>query len=620
MRSPNPSGLADRLFSAFPRWLGAALLFEVAAVVQTWPLARHLSDGMVTQLGWELDGWRSHWNLWWVKKALVDLHTNPYHTDFLFYPGGSDLYLHTLAAAQGALSIPLQMATGNLFLSWNLLALTFFALSGLGMFALAHRVTGNHAAALVAGYAFAFSPYIMMKFQASHWEISTTWPIPFFLLFILRFHETRRWWNLIAAAVFWAVLSYNNIEFAVDAGMFMALFLIFWSVVYVWRGEREQLVPLWGGAAVLGCVWFVLSSWVIIGGLFSFYGGEAISLPSNDEFWSMDVTSFVTPSPLWGSGIEPKAVPPGVHHVPVGNSENTVYLGFVPMILAGLALLTARRHPRRVLFWLGVFLMFAILALGPHFYVGDTKEFTLFGVSFSIPLPYQLYDKLPIVNGRRIPTRMVVFGLAGFSVLVAIGFDSVWSWLRSRQSLLGPLAALIVLGIVVLEYWNPPVYLIEPPTPAVFAQIAEEPGDFTVLHAPWGRVTGWTQTGDFWGGYMANYYQTIHERRTFGGWLSRASDEDLAWVSSEPGLRYLTCPGCPDSMDDRDRNPELVRNVFRKYRIKYVTLHRLDIMGRSIPITEDTLKATDSYLRNVAGLTLVHSEPSFDMYLNPEIQ
>jgi hypothetical protein len=145
----------------------------------------------------------SLWNLWWVQHALVELHTNPFHTDLLYSPGGTDLYLHTLAFVSGLLSIPLQLATNNLVLSWNMLALLSFVISGLGMYALSYRVTGNHAAAVVSGYIFAFAPYILMRFPG-HWHLSTTWPIPLFVLFLLRFQETGRLREAVGAGIFWS--------------------------------------------------------------------------------------------------------------------------------------------------------------------------------------------------------------------------------------------------------------------------------------------------------------------------------------------------------------------------------------------------------------------------------
>ena len=38
---------------------------------------------------------------------------------------------------------------------------------------------------------------------------------------------------------------------------------------------------------------------------------------------------------------------------------------------------------------------------------------------------------------------------------------------------------------------------------------------------------------------MTNYYQTIHEKPSFGGLLSRAREETLAWVGQEPALVIL---------------------------------------------------------------------------------
>src|SRR5512140_3885114 len=77
------------------------------ALVLTDPLARHptstlLDDG-------PLDCFQFTWNLWWVRTALVDLHTNPFYTRWLFYPGGVSLLFHTLSASLGFASIPLQL-------------------------------------------------------------------------------------------------------------------------------------------------------------------------------------------------------------------------------------------------------------------------------------------------------------------------------------------------------------------------------------------------------------------------------------------------------------------------------------------------------------------------------
>src|SRR4029453_9694955 len=173
------------------RWGGLFVFFLVAAIIQTWPLTLHLSDHIADSIQAPLpDIYYSLWNLVWIKQAFVDLQTNPFQTDYLFYPDGEHLYLHPLTIVNGLFTTPLLLITGNLFLSWNIFALVFFAFSGLAAYALAYRVTHHHWASIVAAYMFTFAPWVMMQF-VGRWNISPVWPIPIFVLFLLRLVDER---------------------------------------------------------------------------------------------------------------------------------------------------------------------------------------------------------------------------------------------------------------------------------------------------------------------------------------------------------------------------------------------------------------------------------------------
>jgi hypothetical protein len=608
---------SGRLLSGgFGRWLGLSCLFLVAAVVQTWPLVLHASNSTVDWFQFPFDTWQFLWNLWWLKHALLDLQTNPFHTDALLSPQGSNLYLHALTPVNGVLSIPLQLATNNLILSWNILALLLFVFSGLGMYALSYRVNHNHVAALLSGYIFAFAPFVLMHFTG-HWNISTTWPIPLFVLFLLRFQATGRLREAAAAGILWAILTYNWLEFGTDAALFLGLFLAYWSFVYLRRRDLERLSSLWRGFAVIAAVWFAVSSPLIVPGLQDVSSGEYLQ-SGGDEYFSGDLLTFVTPSPLWGQG-DAFIFPTGPH-LTVGSEEGTAYLGIVPLLLAGLAVFAVRRTPHRVLFWAMVFLVFAILSLGPFLYVGGAKTLSVLGVSFSVPLPYHIYDQLPIFGARRIPARMIIFGMVGLSVLAGTGFDLLTGWLRPRYGKIVPLAALLIFSLVVLEYWNPPVFLSQLSTPAILEEISDEPGDFTVLDAPLGRRNGYSFTGDSTGGPMTNYYQTIYEKRSFGGYLSRVSDRGFAWIMEQPGFAFLSCPRCEDLPSPDNSNSDLVRSLFREHKIRYVVLHKLDPRGQAIFwIGDFELTAMDEYLRSTVGMIPIYTDSAMTVYRNPEV-
>jgi len=611
------SRIAALLKSDIGRWLGLTALFSVAAVVQTWPLVLHAGTKTTASQPIIADSWVYLWDLWWMKHAIVELHTNPFHTDFLFFPDGTDLYFHTLAVTQSVLSIPLQIVTGNLFLSWNLLALSFFVASALGMYAVVNRITHSQGAALISGYIFAFSPFVLMRFTG-HWHMSTTWPIPLMILFLLRFLDTGRFREAAGAGVCWGLITYNFLEYGMDAGIFLLLFFTYWSLIHMRRRDRVQLLSLWRGGVVLAVTWLVVTAPLVLPALVTMQEGDVL-FPSNDEYWSSDVLAFVTPSPLWGPGLDPKPGG-GINHVTAGSIENTVFLGFVPLILAALAFFRLRKRPHATVFWAIVLLFFLTLTLGPYLYVGQTKSFSLLGFSFSIPLPYQLLDQLPVVGDRRAPARMAVFGIVALSILAGVGFTELTSIVKQRMKGTMPLLTVLILGLIVVEYWNPPTQLTGLTWAPVLEDIGKEPGDFTVLQVPWGRVNGWTVSGDSAGAVTTNFYQTIYQKRSFGGFVSRTTDRDLVWVGQKPGLRYLACSQCEAPNTPEDSDPNLVRSVLRDYRVKYVLLLRFTPDGHNVYATEAPWLAVQAYLRDVAGLRLVDEDADLMMYLNPDMQ
>jgi hypothetical protein len=590
-------------------WAAVALFFLLAAVVQTWPLILYADNSLSYWPVHPEDSWINLWNLWWVKHSLLSF-SNPFQTDHLFYPQGADLYLHTLNTVDGVLSIPLQLITGNLVLSWNILALLLFTASGVTTYALAYRFTRDQMASLTAGFIFAFAPFVMMRFQG-HWNIATVWPLPLFALFLFRYQEHSRWRDAAGAGVVWAIIAYTSLEYAGDAGIFIGLFLLYWSLVHVKGRDWKRLALLWRGVPVVALALIVAGGPLLVPAVISIQRGD-VSMPPISDSMSSDLAALITPSPLWGPGKIPVWDLSAVQHVPTGDLENTVFLGITPLLLASLALLGVRRLADVRVFWAVVFLLFVSLAMGPHLFVGDTKSFSLAGTHFTIPMPYQVYEDIPFIGERRGISRLIVFGHLALAMLAAMGMKTLVSSLREHYAKLAPVAALLVFMFVVTEYWNPPIFTAEVPRPSVLAAISDEPGDFAVLDAPLGRST-WTLGGTQAGGTLADYYQPIYGKPVLGGYLSRAPDATVFWMNDKPGLKYIACPAvCPGRPDADDMNASLVRDTFRTYKIKYVTLHFVTPHGWLVGGEE--LRQIDAYIRNVLGFREVYKDSNLTLF------
>ena len=82
--------------------------YALLTAVATYPLILHAGSSIPGSD----DAYQFYWNLWWVKRALVELHTNPYVIGDVFYPYGARLYFHTLNLLQDVLALPITLGIG----------------------------------------------------------------------------------------------------------------------------------------------------------------------------------------------------------------------------------------------------------------------------------------------------------------------------------------------------------------------------------------------------------------------------------------------------------------------------------------------------------------------------
>ena len=84
----------------------ALLSYALLSLGWTYPLIANFSTKM---FGWGGDRYIYLWNMWWLKKALLDIHTNPLYTDYIYYPKGISLAFHDFSLLLTTVSLPLQV-------------------------------------------------------------------------------------------------------------------------------------------------------------------------------------------------------------------------------------------------------------------------------------------------------------------------------------------------------------------------------------------------------------------------------------------------------------------------------------------------------------------------------
>ena len=145
--------------------------YLLLSLVFTYPLALHF--GSATLGPHYADRLQNEWNLWWVQTAFAR-HMNPFHTDLLFYPQGTDLYFHALDLPLNVLVLPVAALFG-LTAGYNSSVILALTLAGYAGWRLAAYVTGQPAAAFFGGIIIGFNPLTAEMIQGQTNIVNLGW-------------------------------------------------------------------------------------------------------------------------------------------------------------------------------------------------------------------------------------------------------------------------------------------------------------------------------------------------------------------------------------------------------------------------------------------------------------
>jgi hypothetical protein len=491
--------------------LGAAVVPALYTLFTVVVFRRLLADPAESVTAY-WDATQMIWNLWWVKTALVDLHTNPFFTDYIFHPQRVALLFHTLVPFYGVVSIPVQVwveGARGAVLAYNLALMSTFPLAGWFLYLLARDVSGSRLGAFAGGAAYAFSTFHLSSHI--HLNVASLQWMPL-VLFAVRRH-------LVGGDLRFAVLAGLAFAAQIFCDLFYALTTVLLALVLLlWSAARQEArdtgiasLVRRAGVLVLCCAPPVallsavaLQTWSA--GAWPATPWAADALPR-----SADLAAFVLPDErhsLYGSFFESISGSYGRNPEPSTGfpaariQGDRVFLGFGGLLCAALGIL-GRRRPERWL-WGGLFAVALWLALGPvvQAYGQDVNAF---------PSLYGAFGALPFADMGRAPYRFLAVATLALGVLTAQGV----AWARRaclrRGKVLGTIIPGLLFGWVVMEGLR--VY--EPwslRTSAATQRLADlpDPGGVIVANQRHWKVAG-----------VAMFQQVGHRRPIDGGFVSR---------------------------------------------------------------------------------------------------
>jgi len=488
------------------------LTFAVLTLAVTWPLVTQLDTNLAQNPRWSRDAYQQAYEMWWFKKALLELGESPGFLRWIYFPDGAHYPLLLTYFTTYVVGVPLL-----LFLSpvaaYNVVFLLTFFLSGLTAYGLCTYLTQNRWAGLLGGIVYAFFPGRVAHALAGHMELIATYLFPLYLLLLIK---TVRRPRMVTALLCGLTLGASLLVQPLFIPFLLAPFTAIWLLceVFLRQHKIEQRACLaLAGALGLGAIIAAPFLWPVLSQQATGQAGYLAGIGTVS--FSADLLGIVTPSPVHPVLDRLGIVPPYVHRVAPDDwriAELLTYAGLTPLALGMLATVTCRR---RVAAWALVAVLAAVLSLGPALKVnGEVVSFTTNEVGGSreitVALPYALLANLPLLSLNRAPARINTTLMLALAVLCAYGLAWLLKRIRRRwkATLAASLCAFTLVELAVI--WPFPTMPVQ--TPAYLAEIAESDNEGAILNLP--IAAGHVKQ-------LSIFQQTIHQRPVFDSWFQR---------------------------------------------------------------------------------------------------
>lgn len=271
------------------------LVYIAIAIAMTWPLARVAGTRLAADTG---DPAFNCWVLaWTMGQMLAALGGDPralanFWNGNIFHPEPLTLAYSEHLVAEALQILPVYAATGNILLSYNLLFIATFALSGFTGYLLVRDLTGERWAAFFGGLAFAYAPYRLGQF--SHLQILMSYWMPLVLLGLRRYFVTRRIRPLIGGSAAMVMQNLSCGYFLIFFPPFVAAYALYEMVQRRLLRDRRVWIDLGLAAGAI-----LLATWPFVRPYLEVRDQAGFGVRSREEIamFSADTHAFATIAP-----------------------------------------------------------------------------------------------------------------------------------------------------------------------------------------------------------------------------------------------------------------------------------------------------------------------------------
>lgn len=565
----------ENLWSNYRSHLLVIALYALTYLILTWPLALHFTDQSLMGFPYVAGGVPDDrdqfiWDTWWLKKALLDFRVNPYHTNFLYYPYGVDLYLQSLTPINGLLSLPFQGWLGVLG-AYNVVCFILFVWCGHAAYLLADYLLKHKIAAFVTGFFFTFSATHLANLFHAQFNVIALQFVPLYLLYLFKLDQlnlaswrerlsSKRWWLYTVLAAFFLV-------FSTVSDQYLLFYCLATTLLYfLWRG-LPSLLSRRSWPEIFKLISNLLPTLLLAGLIMSPFLFKTWQTINSGQWskvsnWPIPTDLFTILLPPGGNSLFGSQASTFGSALPIRGAPrdyNSVGLVTILVGIYGLARCKSLR------FWGVVALVSFILALGGDLQIGGNVT--------GILLPAKLLSEIPVVGVMRYSQRWLAITTLALAIGVGGAIWFHWQNWRDQVNSVGKLPVrfkqfglvLLVLGLFAVEIQPWPFELSgqQDQLPQAYAEgVLPKTDQRALLELPILQKNVAKNKEMYW--------QTAHERPMLGGYLSRP----YSFSYSDTPFAYFLDLSSLDQADFVKASGPDLKHFLDYYNFGYIALYK----------------------------------------------
>jgi hypothetical protein len=453
----------------YGHYLLAALLYLGGTFAFTHPLIFNLQTSFY---GFPGDPYGLSF-LWWTKYAIFDLHISPLYSPIVGYPFGTHYMYHNFVLI--AITLPLTLLWGEVA-AFNLTILFSFIIAGLGIYYLIYLITKNKYASFAGGCIFAFAPYHFAH-AIHHLGLAQIQWFPFCLAFLFKLRTERSYKNTLLFTLFLILQMFSDPYYALFVVIMVLIFISVWIYSDGLKSIDLKTIKLGLLSLSITTITAALTYIFLMRPATSHSGVVPVRDLSELVVYSARPWDFFVPMiyhPVFGK----YTIDFIMSHLHGSNPvEQTIYLGYIPLLLALFAIYKWRKGSIQpgcesfaILFSLALITVSLLFMLPAYI--------QLHNITIPFSLSYFLYR---ITSIFRVMTRFDVLIMLAIAILASISL---------KYATKSKIAILIVLGLILFEYTPVPVAdpleLANATRPGQIFPYSEEnyQGDTTIFKIP----------------------------------------------------------------------------------------------------------------------------------------